>query len=136
MKKLGLFAAAAVLGLSAFSTAAGAVDCPIKIGGIAPLSAPGAVGAGEGMRAAMLIAESDINAAGGILGCDLKVVIADSEGLPEKAKAMMEKFITQDGVVAVGGGYHSSVGVGSKLTSSKKPRERMRASLIWRERAE
>jgi ABC-type branched-subunit amino acid transport system substrate-binding protein len=46
----------------------------------------------------------EINKAGGILGCDLEVVIADSEGLPEKAKAMMEKFITQDGVVAVGGG--------------------------------
>ena len=41
---------------------------------------------------------------------DIKVVIGDSEGLPEKAKALMEKFITQDGVVAVGGGYHSSVG--------------------------
>ena len=41
-------------------------------------------------------------------------MIGDSEGLQEKAKALMEKFITQDGVVAVGGGYHSSVGVGSK----------------------
>ena len=91
-----------------------AVTCPVKIGGIAPLSAPGAVGAGEGMRAAMLLAEKDINAAGGVLGCDIKVVIGDSEGLPEKAKALMEKLITQDGVVAVGGGYHSSVGVGSK----------------------
>ena len=66
------------------------------------------------MRAAMLLAEKDINAAGGVLGCDIKVVIGDSEGLPEKAKALMEKLITQDGVVAVGGGYHSSVGVGSK----------------------
>ena len=95
-------------------TAAVAVECPIKIGGVAPLSAPGAVGAGEGMRAAMLLAEIDINKAGGVLGCDIKVVIGDSEGLPEKAKALMEKLITQEGVVAVGGGYHSSVGVGSK----------------------
>ncbi len=100
---------------AAFSlTAAVAAECPIKIGGIAPLSAPGAVGAGEGMRAAMLLAEKDINKAGGVLGCDIKVVIGDSEGLPEKAKGLMEKLITQDGVVAVGGGYHSSVGVGSK----------------------
>ena len=91
-----------------------AATCPIKIGGLAPLSAPGAVGAGEGMRAAMLLAERDINADGGVLGCDVKVVIGDSEGLPEKAKALMEKLITQDGVVAVGGAYHSSVGVGSK----------------------
>ena len=94
--------------------AASAADCPIKLGGIAPLSAPGTVVGGEAMRDAMLIAEEDINAKGGILGCELDVVIADSEGLPEKAAAIMEKLITQDGVVGVGGGYHSSVGVASK----------------------
>ena len=94
--------------------AASAADCPIKLGGIAPLSAPGTVVGGEAMRDAMLIAEEDVNAAGGVLGCDVEVVIADSEGLPEKAAAIMEKLITQDGVVGVGGGYHSSVGVASK----------------------
>ena len=114
MKKIGMLAAASLVGLAAFGTVANAAECPIKIGGLAPLSAPGAVGGGEGMRAAMLIAEEDINAAGGVLGCDIKVVIADTEGLPEKASAIMEKLITQDGVVAVGGGYHSSVGVASK----------------------
>ncbi len=102
------------LALGLFGSAAFAVECPIKIGGLAPLSAPGAVGGGEAMRDAMLIAEKDINAAGGVLGCDIKVVITDTEGLPEKAAAVMEKLITQDGVVAVGGGYHSSVGVASK----------------------
>ncbi len=91
-----------------------AADCPIKIGGMAPLSAPGTVVGGEAMRDAMLLAEADINAAGGVLGCDIEVVIGDTEGLPEKGTALMEKFITQDGVVAVGGGYHSSVGVASK----------------------
>ena len=116
MKKwyLSVAGLAAALAISFSGTTAEAAECPIKIGGIAPLSAPGAVGAGEGMRAAMLLAEKDINKAGGVLGCDIKVVIGDSEGLPEKGKALMEKFITQDGVVAVGGGYHSSVGVGSK----------------------
>ena len=79
MKKLGLLAAASLVGLAAFGTVANAAECPIKIGGLAPLSAPGAVGGGEGMRAAMLIAEEDINAAGGVLGCDIKVVIADTE---------------------------------------------------------
>jgi len=62
----------------------------------------------------MLIAEEAVNAAGGVLGREVEVVIGDTEGLPEKAKALMEKLITQDGVVAVGGGYHSSVGVASK----------------------
>jgi branched-chain amino acid transport system substrate-binding protein len=91
-----------------------AADCVHKVGGLAPLSAPGSVVGGEAMRDAMLLAERDVNAAGGVLGCDLEVVITDTEGLPEKATAMMEKLITQDGVVAVGGGYHSSVGVASK----------------------
>lgn len=111
---------ALVLGVSVGAVSAYAADCPIKIGGLAPLSAPGAVGGGEGMRAAMLIAEKDINAAGGVLGCDIKVVIADTEGLPEKASAIMEKLITQDGVVGVGGGYHSSVGVASKDVANNR----------------
>ena len=114
MKRLALLTSAIGFSLAAFAATAGAADCPIKIGGIAPLSAPGTVVGGEAMRDAMLIAQDDLNKAGGALGCDIEVVIADSEGLPEKAKAIMEKLITQDGVVAVGGGYHSSVGVASK----------------------
>lgn len=113
-KKRTLLAATTLAGSVAFSAGVYAADCPIKIGGIAPLSAPGTVVGGEAMRDAMMIAQEDINAAGGVLGCDVEVVIADSEGLPEKATAIMEKLITQDGVVAVGGGYHSSVGVASK----------------------
>ncbi|MEL6121866.1 MAG: ABC transporter substrate-binding protein [Pseudomonadota bacterium] len=100
--------------LSLMASGAMAQDCPIKIGALAPLSAPGTVVGGEAMRDAMMIAESDINAAGGVLGCDIDVVVGDSEGLPERATAVMERLITQDGVVAVGGGYHSSVGVASK----------------------
>jgi branched-chain amino acid transport system substrate-binding protein len=107
------FAASAAALASGAGTAA-AQDCPIKIGGLAPLSAPGTVVGGEAMRDAMLIAQDDINAAGGVLGCDVEVVIGDTEGLPERGAAVMEKFITQDGVAAVGGGYHSSVGVASK----------------------
>ena len=72
------------------------------------------------MREAMLLAERDINAKGGVLGCDIEVVITDTEGLPEKAAAMMQKLITQDGVVAVGGGYHSSVGVASKDVANSR----------------
>ena len=115
MKKIvSVVGIAAAITLSLSATSANAASCPIKIGGLAPLSAPGAVGGGEAMRDAMMFAERDINAAGGVLGCKIKVVIADTEGLPEKAAGIMEKLITQDGVVAVGGGYHSSVGVASK----------------------
>jgi branched-chain amino acid transport system substrate-binding protein len=98
----------AVLGIAGTASAA---DCPIKLGGLAPLSAPGAVTGGEAMRDAMQIAVDDINAAGGVLGCQVELVVVDTEGLPERGVAVMEKLINQDKVAAVGGGYHSSVGL-------------------------
>ena len=87
---------------------------PIKIGGLAPLSAPGSVVGGEAMRDAMTIAVDEINENGGLLGRPVELVIVDTEGLPERGTAVMEKLINQDNVVAVGGGYHSSVGVAAK----------------------
>lgn len=107
-----MLASAGTLALTAGTALA--QDCPIKIGALAPLSAPGTVVGGEAMRDAMMIAESDLNAAGGVLGCEIEVIVGDSEGLPERGAAVMERLITQDGVVAVGGGYHSSVGVAAK----------------------
>ena len=86
----------------------------IKIGALAPLSAPGTVVGGEAMVDAMRIAEEEINANGGLLGRPVELIVEDSEGLPERGTAVMEKLINQDRVVAVGGGYHSSVGVAAK----------------------
>jgi branched-chain amino acid transport system substrate-binding protein len=94
-----------------FSIAGGYAADEIVIGGLAPLSAPGSVTGGEAMRDAMNIAVDEANAAGGVLGKKIKLVIGDTEGLPEKGTSIMEKLIGQDNVVAVGGGYHSSVGV-------------------------
>lgn len=91
-----------------------ATDDVIKLGALAPLSAPGTVVGGEAMVDAMRIAEEEINANGGLLGRPVVLIIEDSEGLPERGTAAMEKLINQDGVVAVGGGYHSSVGVAAK----------------------
>ena len=74
MRHFSCMAAAVALSVGALSGPAVAADCPIKLGGLAPLSAPGTVVGGEAMRDAMLIAQDDINAAGGVLGCDVKVV--------------------------------------------------------------
>ena len=87
---------------------------PIKIGALAPLSAPGAVVGGEAMREAMLIAAEELNERGGILGRPVELIIVDTEGLPERGTAVVERLINQDGVVGIGGGYHSSVGVAAK----------------------
>ncbi len=99
------------------STAAPAAEeamTPIKIGVLAPFSAPGAVVGGETLRAAMLIAADEINAQGGLLGRPLELIIVDTEGLPERGTAVTERLINQDGVVAITGGFHSSVGVATK----------------------
>ena len=87
---------------------------PIKIGALAPLSAPGAVVGGEAMRIAMIIAADELNARGGVLGRPVELIIVDTEGLPERGTAVVERLINQDGVVGIGGGYHSSVGVAAK----------------------
>ncbi len=87
---------------------------PIRIGGLVPLSAPGSVVGGEAMRDAMVIAAEVINANGGILGRPVELIVVDSEGLPERGASVTERLINQDGVVAIAGGYHSSVGVVAK----------------------
>ena len=66
------------------------------------------------MRDAMIIAADGINASGGLLGRPVELIVVDSEGLPERGTAGAERLINQDGVVAIGGGYHSSVGVAAK----------------------
>ena len=114
----------AVVALSVMALAASApafaADCPIKLGGIAPLSAPGAVTGGEAQRVGMQIAAEGINAAGGVLGCEVELIIGDTEGLPEKGTALFEKLIGQNNVAAIAGGYHSSVGIAGKEVAHDK----------------
>jgi len=69
---------------------------------------------GEAIRDAMILAVEELNSRGGVLGCDVELIVVDTEGLPERGTAVMEKLINADNVVAVGGGYHSSVGVAAK----------------------
>lgn len=85
----------------------------IKFGGIAPLSAPGATGAGVVIDWSYQQAEADINAACGVeingLNHRVEVLTGDSEGISERGQAVAERWILDDGVHAVVGGYHSAV---------------------------
>jgi branched-chain amino acid transport system substrate-binding protein len=91
----------------------------IKIGALAPLSAPGSVTGGTAMKAAFEIAVEEINAAGGVLGKPVELILVDTEGLPERGTAAMERLITQEKVVAVVGEYHSAVGLTAKEVAHK-----------------
>ncbi|MGD2156462.1 MAG: ABC transporter substrate-binding protein [Anaerolineales bacterium] len=83
----------------------------IRIGGVGPLSAPGTVVGGIAMQFAMNLAVQDINEAGGVLGKPVELIFADTEGLPERGGAVVERLITENNVVAITGEYHSAVGL-------------------------
>jgi ABC-type branched-subunit amino acid transport system substrate-binding protein len=83
----------------------------ILIGAVGPLSAPGSFQAGTEMRNATEMAVDEINEAGGVLGKQVELIFGDTEGLPERGTAVVERLITQNNVVALTGEYHSGVGL-------------------------
>lgn len=103
-----LSAAALAAGLGLAAGGAAAQDA-IKIGGIAPLSPPGGVQTGESLRNGMLIAAEELNAAGGLLGREVELIVEDTSGVPEKGVAAFERLASKEEVVAVTGSAHSAV---------------------------
>ena len=100
-------------------------DETIKFGGIAPLSPPGATGAGVIVDWAMQQAAADINADCGIdiagVNHRLEVITGDSEGISERGQALAERWIFEDRVHGVVGGYHSAVALATmKLTQENR----------------
>ena len=88
---------------------------PIRIGGIAPQSAPGSVIGGVSMSWAFNAAAQDINDECGIaldgLNYRVEIIVADSEGLPERGQAVAERLIFENEVVGMVGVFHSAVGL-------------------------
>ena len=87
-----------------------AAEPPIKIGVIGPFTGPVAFNGGE-MKKGIMLAVDEINAKGGLFGRKIKLVFGDTESKPDKGVAVVKKLITRDKVLAVGGGYHSSVNI-------------------------
>ena len=108
MFKRPMVSAAFVISLFAGAMLAQAQDV-IKIGIVAPLSAPGGVETGQALVDGAKMAAEEINASGGLLGKKVELVIGDTSGQPEKGTSVMERLVTLDKVVAVGGEAHSSV---------------------------
>lgn len=97
-------AATAALGLGAGAYAAD----PIKVGVTITQSPPGSVVQGTQVKDGLEVAQKIINDAGGVNGRPIELVIEDTQGIPEKARAAVEKLITRDKVVAVTGEHQSS----------------------------
>src|SRR3546814_10555758 len=93
MKSTWLSTLAIVAALAA--APAGAQET-IKIGGIAPLSPPGGVQTGESLRDGMKIAVAEINAAGGLLGKKVELIVEDTSGVPEKGVTAFERLASKE----------------------------------------
>lgn len=74
-------------------------DCgePIKIGAITPLTGPtasvGAVG-----KAGLELGVEHVNGNGGVLGCDLELVLIDTAGDPVQATSAVRRLVEREGV--------------------------------------
>jgi branched-chain amino acid transport system substrate-binding protein len=81
----------------------------VKIGAVLPLSKAAFAQAGEEQRRGLLMALEEINQAGGVLGKKVELIIEDDTGEPSVGIAAAEKLITRDKVVALIGGYSSTI---------------------------
>lgn len=95
--------------LATFLAGGAAAQEPIAIGVSIAQSPPGSVVQGTQVKDGMEIMKDIINARGGVLGRQVKLVYEDDQGVPEKGRAAAEKLISSDKVVAVTGGHQSSV---------------------------
>jgi branched-chain amino acid transport system substrate-binding protein len=99
-----------LLALFLASIAAPAIaEEPIAIGVSIAQSPPGSVVQGTQVKDGLEIVKDMVNAKGGVLGRQIKLVYEDNQGIPEKGRSATEKLITRDKVVALTGGHQSSV---------------------------
>ncbi|MFD2183009.1 ABC transporter substrate-binding protein [Rhodoplanes azumiensis] len=113
--------ALALLGATLFAGPAFAQET-IKIGVTQPLTGAFAA-SGNYVAQGARIAEDEINAAGGVLGKKIQLVIEDSKSNPTEAVATVEKLIVRDKVPAIMGAWSSTLtlAVMPKLQEYKVP---------------
>jgi ABC-type branched-subunit amino acid transport system substrate-binding protein len=80
----------------------------VRIGALVPLTRPGWVEAGRHLLAGLELAAAEVNAAGGIVGRPLELVVRDTAADPQRAAAAVDE-LARLGVAAVAGEYHSVV---------------------------
>jgi branched-chain amino acid transport system substrate-binding protein len=97
-----------VLCLTAVMVSGAWASDTIKVGIVLPLTGKLAK-FGEIENKSFRMAVNEINAAGGVNGKQIELVIEDTTGKPDVGRSAIEKLITQDKVVMLGGGYSSSV---------------------------
>ena len=94
--------------LSGFMLASAGTADTIKIGVLMPLTGSNAE-FGIIQKKSVVMAVDEINAAGGINEEKIEAIIADTQGKVDAGRAAIEKLITRDKVILIGGGFSSSV---------------------------
>ncbi len=107
MKKFVIIFSCILFFMGAMLGSASAADT-IKVGIVLPLTGKLAK-FGEIENKSFLMALDEINAAGGVNGKKIELIIEDTTGKPDVGRSAIEKLITQDKVPVIGGGYSSSV---------------------------
>jgi len=108
-KSLGLAAALATMGLMMPGTAAAQqVACPVKIGGVLPLTGSMAPITKKIAEAAQL-ALDHINQGGGIRGCPVQLVLRDDQGQPTVGVDAAKYLVEVERVPAITGTISSGV---------------------------
>jgi len=79
---------------------------PIKIGVFGPMTGTMSIG-GTRQKEGSQFAADEINAAGGLLGRQLQMIYEDTEGVPQNAVNIMNKFLYKDRVTATMGSNNS-----------------------------
>ncbi|MGH7155945.1 MAG: ABC transporter substrate-binding protein, partial [Acetobacteraceae bacterium] len=108
-RRAALASAAASATLPLLGRGARAAGEPIVIGWVGPLSPPGGYAEGVLMKDAGQMAAEEINAQGGVLGRPLKVVYADTRGMPAEGRTAAERLVQENKIVAAFGEFHSPV---------------------------
>jgi len=80
----------------------------LKVGVILPLTGKLAK-FGEIEKRSFILALDEINASGGVNGKKIDLIIEDTTGKADVGRSAIEKLISRDKVLVVGGGYSSSV---------------------------
>jgi len=93
--------------LSGFMPAAAGAADSLKIGLLLPLTGRNAE-SGIIQKNAVRMAVDEINAGGGISGKKIESIIADTQGKTDTGRAAIEKLITRDKVILIGGGFSSA----------------------------
>jgi branched-chain amino acid transport system substrate-binding protein len=99
---------AALLGL-VVTVAAAAAPAPFKVGTITPLTGGGA-GAGVHIKYGAEMAVDELNAAGGVGGRPIQLIVVDDAGIPAQSVSAANKLVYQDKVdFLIGGNISSTV---------------------------